>query len=108
VHIKNSIFNEFNSCGSIIRNKKVLLNQYPNALSTYATYPDQYQARAHKKHYELMLDKYSAGAGYSGCTAGACHSITIETSQFLNFGLLKPLIKEPVIVDPADGMHYTG
>jgi hypothetical protein len=55
-----------------------------------------------------MLEKFMTAGTYSGCTGGACHSITIETSQFLNFGVLTTPLVKPVAVNPLNGMHYTG
>jgi len=40
VVIKNSVFEEFSTCGAIIRNKKVIPNKYQNALSTYTVLTD--------------------------------------------------------------------
>jgi hypothetical protein len=40
VIIKDSIFSEFSTCGAIIRNKRIIPNKYPNALTTYITYAD--------------------------------------------------------------------
>jgi hypothetical protein len=65
-------------------------------------------ARAHKKQYELMMEKFMTAGTYSGCSGGACHSITIESSKFLNFGVLKKPLAKPVAVNPLNGMHYTG
>ena len=55
-----------------------------------------------------MMEKFLTAGAYSGCTGGACHSITIDTSQFLNFGELKSPLAQPVAVNPLNAMHYTG
>jgi hypothetical protein len=55
-----------------------------------------------------MIEKFLTAGAYSGCNGGACHSITIESSKFLDFGVLKTPLAYPVAVDPLFGMHYTG
>jgi hypothetical protein len=38
----------------------------------------------------------------------SCFSITLTGNTFSNFGMLKTAISDPVIVDPALGLQYSG
>ena len=55
-----------------------------------------------------MTEKFASTPGYSCTGTSTCYSITVENSQFLNFGVLKDTLADPVAVDPAYMMHYTG
>ena len=56
INIESSTFTNINSCGAIIRNKRVLLQRTDISMTTYST---NYMNRLNNYQYELLSQKYS-------------------------------------------------
>ena len=110
VVITNTKFDNFNTCGSLIRNKKVILSKPKGSISTYEEY---FLYRSNKLLTELYTSDLSApqiDPFSSTCSglASPCFSITITGSTFKNFGKMKAALTEPFWVSPNKGLLYSG
>eukprot|EP00347_Sterkiella_histriomuscorum_P016469 403353061 len=113
VQITNTVFDNINTCGSLIRNKRLL---YFRTMSN-TTAPLNYQERANNYQYELYNKIYSFPLGFdpfsTACTniAGSttpCYSLNIDISTFQNFGFLKQSQQYATWVDPSYKLQYYG
>jgi hypothetical protein len=109
VEIISSSFDNFNTCGAIIRNKRALLKKSftPPLTDDYKSY---YLERSNRYLYELLSTKYAAPSTNPLCPTGVnCYSITISgttslPTTFTNFGTWKTTITSPIVVNKAGGL----
>jgi hypothetical protein len=101
VVIKSCTFELFNTCGSVIRNKRAVLSK------TYAStdYQSFYLERSNRYLYELLSAKFAIPATNPICATGInCYSIQITGTTFQNFGYFKSAINSPIAVNPLGGL----
>eukprot|EP00347_Sterkiella_histriomuscorum_P024148 403332142 len=113
VSITGSVFSNFNTCGSIIRNKKAIFQR--NDL-TQNTYPNVYQTRVNNYQGQLLTQQQTEQAAvnpYSSCsltsvTSTQCFDISIFNSKFEYFNVFKENRTDAVWVNPQYKMQYYG
>ncbi|CDW74791.1 UNKNOWN [Stylonychia lemnae] len=115
VILKNVIFDNMNSCGAIIRNKKAQLNKTmtPTDFKTVYEYrSNNYEYTLHAEYLDSIssLTLFNANCTISKDTwnANPCYSIQIEDSSFTNFGKMKDVLTYPSKVDPKFKLKYQG
>ncbi|CDW71354.1 UNKNOWN [Stylonychia lemnae] len=114
VIMKNVTFDNMNSCGAIIRNKR----SFVTSSLPMTTFSEVYRARSSSYQYDLQQAKYTFSNGFnpfsSNCsntnyfTLNNCFSTKIEDSTFSNFGKMKNLSTYPTTVDPNHKLQYQG
>ncbi len=105
--IKNSKFTDFNTCGSIIRNKNYFWDRTAGTTPP-TTYPEYYNYLANQLLFNEYSRTFSTRTAIFTCTPPNCFSINIDNTDFNNFNLMKSPLAVPVGVDPAKKMQYTG
>ncbi|CDW82426.1 UNKNOWN [Stylonychia lemnae] len=108
-------FINFNTCGAIIRNKKVYFNRtdiIPNS------FENAYKLRSNNLQYQVFQkqEQEIASISYPGsnfCSPNnldstPCYGLIIQGSSFRYFGFLKEKRTSPLWVDPKLKMQFNG
>ena len=106
VSITSSTFENFNTCGSIIRNKAL----YYSVSTTPTTYPTYFSVRANNLQNDVYSILYESFTTPYSCSGDDCYSITLSSSTFQYFGQMKAnfTTTTPIKVDASYKMQYTG
>ncbi|CDW75099.1 UNKNOWN [Stylonychia lemnae] len=115
ITITNSQFINFNTCGSIVRNKKVYFNRTditPNSFeNAYLFRTNNFQYQASMTLENELAPYYPFGITICNLTnpfSRPCLNLIIQGSSFRNFGFLKVKRTSPLWVDPKYKMQFNG
>eukprot|EP00347_Sterkiella_histriomuscorum_P009503 403340963 len=111
VQISKTQFQNINTCGAIIRNKKVI---YRRDDLTQNSFPNVYETRVNNYQSQLKqasisdLGSFNPYVTCSTSFTSPCFQINIWFSTFENFGSQKDSRSAPVWVNPQYKMQYYG
>ncbi|CDW89700.1 UNKNOWN [Stylonychia lemnae] len=114
IKMKNVVFDNFNTCGAIVRNK--LIHRPPTGID-YSNYKTFYQSTLNNDYTTKMREKldlsnqnpYSASCSNTQAqNSKPCFSLSVEGSTFKNFGSMKESMSYGNQVDPDYLLQYQG
>ncbi|CDW75588.1 UNKNOWN [Stylonychia lemnae] len=110
--IKNVVFDNFNTCGAIIRNKLIYREttgiNYANYLTFYQSFlNDQHSAKMKEKIDLSNYNPYNCSNSQTQSN-NPCFSLLVANSTFKNFGSMKDKMSYGNQVDPDYLLQYQG